>query len=450
MRLISQRALVYTAVGVVAMSLWVTGLVARQRAAAAMATAATAYVNSLTPEQKQKGVFPMPDKACLDAETSTCEWTKWAFIPASMSPRNGVPLKDMTEQQRQRAHDLMKASMSQAGYTTATTIMSLELVMRVTENADETGRSGGQPVGQFVMTAPTPTLGAACGLGDMSAVVPAPGVPTGRRGGGARAGGQPGGAPGGGQAAGGAAQPGGGGARAGGGGGRAGGGAPIIRDPGLYYFSVFGEPSTKTAWGWRVEGHHVSFRFAVDGAKMTVATTPNFLGANPARVPDGAPNPGLRALALQEDTARALMQSMTPAQCSVALVSGTPIGDVGSGTRLKVDPANPLGIPAAEMTPAQRDLLMKLLESYTNVMAADIAADRVNKIKAAGIEKITFAWSGSSEPRQPYFYQVQGPTFVLEHNNTQNNANHIHSVWRDYNGDFGRDLLAEHLAAMPH
>ena len=447
MRLTSQRALVCTAVGVVAISLWAAGLVARQRAAASMATAATAYVNSLTPEQKQKGVFPMPDKACLDAETSACEWTKWAFIPASMSPRNGVPLKDMTQAQRQRAHDLMKASMSQAGYTTATTIMSLELVMRVTEGADETGRTGGQPVGQFVMTTPAPTLGAACGLGDMSAVVSAPGVPTGRRGGGAPAGGQPGG----GQAAGGAAQPGGGGGRAGGGGrGGGGGGAPIIRDPDLYYFSVFGEPSTKTAWGWRVEGHHVSFRFAVDGAKMTVATTPNFLGANPARVPDGAPNPGLRALALQEDSARALVQSLTPAQCSVALVSGKPIGDVGSGTRLKVDPANPLGMAAAQMTPAQRDLLMKLLESYTNVMAADIAADRVNKIKAAGIEKITFAWSGSSEPRQPYFYQVQGPTFVLEHNNTQNNANHIHSVWRDYNGDFGRDILGEHLAAVPH
>jgi hypothetical protein len=412
-----------------------------------MAAAATAYVDSLTPEQKKQGVFPMPDKACLDAETSTCEWTKWAFIPASMSPRNGVPIKDMTEAQRQRAHDLMKASMSQAGYTTATTIMSLESVLRITENADATGRSGGQPVGQFVVTSPTPTLGAACGLGDMSAVVPAPGVPTGRRGGGARAGGQPGG----GQAAGGAAQAGGGGGRAARGG-RAGGGggAPIIRDPELYYFSVFGEPSTKTAWGWRVEGHHVSFRFAVDGTKMTVSSTPNFLGANPARVPDGAPNAGLRALALQEDTARALVQSLTPEQCSVALVSGSPIGDVGSGTRLKVDPANPLGMAAAQMTPAQRELLMNLLESYTNVMAADIAADRVNKIKAAGIEKITFAWSGSSEPRQPYFYQVQGPTFVLEHNNTQNNANHIHSVWRDYNGDFGRDILGEHLAAMPH
>ena len=110
--------------GVVAISLWAAGLVARQRAAATMAAAATAYVNSLTPEQKPEGVFPMPDKACLDAETSTCEWTKWAFIPASMSPRNGVSLKDMTPAQRQRAHNLMKASMSQAGYTTATTIMS--------------------------------------------------------------------------------------------------------------------------------------------------------------------------------------------------------------------------------------------------------------------------------------------------------------------------------------
>jgi hypothetical protein len=144
------------------------------------------------------------------------------------------------------------------------------------------------------------------------------------------------------------------------------------------------------------------------------------------------------------------VQSLTPAQCSVALVSGTPVGDDGSGTRLKIDPANPLGMAAAEMTAAQRDLLMTLLESYTNVMAVDLAADRLDKIKAAGIEKITFAWSGSSEPRQPYFYQVQGPTFVLEHNNTQNNANHIHSVWRDYDGDFGRDILGEHLAAMPH
>jgi uncharacterized membrane protein YgcG len=435
MSLGSHRAVVFTVTGIVAIGLWTAGTLARQRAAAVMTTAATAYVNSLTPEQKQQGVFAMPDRACLDAEASECEWTRWAFIPASMSPRNGVPLKDMTAEQRQRAHDLMKASLSQAGYTTATTIMSLESVLRVTENADETGRSGGQPVGQFAVTPPTPTLGTACGLGDMGAVVPAPGVATpGRRGGGARRGGQAGGR-----------------GRAAGGGNRAGGGgAPIIRDPDLYYFSVFGEPSTTTAWGWRVEGHHVSFRFAVDGAKMTVAATPNFLGANPARVPDGAPNPGLRALALQEDTARALMHSLTPAQCSVALVSGTPVGDIGSGTRLKVDPANPLGLAATEMTPAQRDLLTKLLESYTNVMAADIAADRMSKITAAGIDKIAFAWSGSSEPRQPYFYQVQGPTFVLEHNNTQNNGNHIHSVWRDYNGDFGRDLLGEHLAAVAH
>ena len=105
----------------------------------------------------------MPDKACLDAETSACEWTNWASSPRACR-RKRRPLKDMTPAQRQ-AHDLMKASMSQAGYTTATTIMSFESVMRVTEGADETGRSGGQPVGQFVMTTPAPTLGAACGLG---------------------------------------------------------------------------------------------------------------------------------------------------------------------------------------------------------------------------------------------------------------------------------------------
>ena len=93
---------------------------------------------------------------------------------------------------------------------------------------------------------------------------------------------------------------------------------------------------------------------------------------------------------------------------------------------------------------------MKLIDSYASIMPPDIAAGRLAKIKEAGTEKIMFAWSGSTEKGRQYQYQVQGPTFLIEHNNTQNNGNHIHAVWRDFNGDFGRDILAEHMAALPH
>ena len=177
----------------------------------------------------------------------------------------------------------MKASLSQAGYTTATTIMSLELVLRVTENADETGRSGGQPVGQFVITPPAPTLGAACGLGDMSASSRAPARAAGRRGGGGGGGGQAravdraavrpagGGQPGGGQAAAWRLR-----SQAGGGQRRrrrSGGRSEVAAArrssaiPSSTTSACSASPPRRRQWGWRVEGHHVSFRFAVDGGE---------------------------------------------------------------------------------------------------------------------------------------------------------------------------------------
>jgi hypothetical protein len=159
---------------------------------------------------------------------------------------------------------------------------------------------------------------------------------------------------------------------------------------------------------------------------------------------------GTRALAAQEDLARTLVAALNAKQQAVALVAPTPRNDVQSGTAVRVDPLQPAGLAATEMTPAQREMLWRIIESYSAVMPADIAADRLAKIKTAGTEKLTFAWAGSTEKGQRYHYQVQGPTFVIEHNNTQNNGNHIHSVWRDFNGDFGRDLLAEHMAALPH
>jgi hypothetical protein len=183
---------------------------------------------------------------------------------------------------------------------------------------------------------------------------------------------------------------------------------------------------------------------------MQVTSTPQFLGANPAQVPQGYALAGTRVLAAQEDLGRALVLALDAKQRGVAVVAPTPGGDVKTATTVRVNALEPVGLAATEMTAAQRDMLMRIIESYSGVMSADVAADRLAKIKAAGTEKLTFAWAGSTDKGQRYHYQVQGPTFVIEHNNTQNNGNHIHSVWRDFNGDFGRDLLAEHMAAIQH
>ena len=379
--------------------------VARQRAAAAMAKAANEFVSSLTSDQRTKAVYPV----------SSEEWTRWNFIPASMFPRNGISFKELNQAQRQRAHDLMKASLSQTGYLTASSVMQLENVLREIEGPSA---SAGAPPAAAQPAQPAPA--------------PAPPAdPAAGEGGGARGGGQRGG-------------------RGGRGGGGDGGGAPVIRDPELYYVTVFGDPSAKGAWGWRLEGHHVSLRFAVDNGKLLVSSTPQFLGSNPAEVPYGyGPYTGLRVLAAQEDAARSLVLALDAKRQAIAIVAPNPRA-FASGTKVKFDPQTPVGLPMSQMTPPQRDMLMKLIDSYATIMPADIAAERLAKIKAAGTDTIAFAWSGPTEKGRQYQYQVQGPTFLIEHNNTQNNGNHIHAVWRDFNGDFGRDVLAEHMAALPH
>jgi hypothetical protein len=374
--------------------LWGGVTIAQQRAAAAMATAANAFLASLTAEQRAKATF------ALNAD----ERTHWNFIPTSMFPRNGLPLKEMTEPQRQRAHDLLKASLSQAGYQTATAIMDLENILKEIEGRAAAGRAAS------AAGAGLPALAVAQG-----AAAPAP-----------AAGGRQGGRQGGGR-----------------------GGAPIVRDAELYFFSIFGTPSASSGWALRIEGHHLSMHFAIDGAKATVVTTPFFMGSNPAEVREG-PKTGFRALGAQEDSARALLASLTEAQKTTALIAPQPPGEIATATTVKIDPLTPAGLLASDMTAPQRDLLMKVLDSYTVVQTADVAADRMAKIRAAGIEKIGFVWAGSTEKGQRYHYRIQGPTFLIEHNNTQNQGNHVHSVWRDFNGDFGRDLLAEHLKAVAH
>jgi hypothetical protein len=222
----------------------------------------------------------------------------------------------------------------------------------------------------------------------------------------------------------------------------------IVRDPELYFFSVFGSPTARDAWGWRVEGHHISLNFTVVNGTL-VSSTPSFFGSNPAEVPDG-PKKGMRILAQEEDAARTLLLALDPATRAKATIETVAPGDIVTTNAVKVDPLSPVGLKASDMTAPQRDMLLRLIDVYTSDMASDIAADRLAKMRRAGVEKVAFAWAGGTEHGQKHYYRVQGPTFLIEYDNTQNDANHIHSVWRDFEGDFGRDLLREHVKSTPH
>ena len=330
---------------------WVAGVtIASERSASSMANAATKFLASLSPEQRQQATFPVESE----------ELTRWHYVPAQQFPRNGLPIRAMNEAQRALAQELLKTGLSQRGYTQATTIMTdLEMILKALENGS------------------------------------------------------------------------------------------AMRDPEQYCFSIFGTPAAKGVWGWRVNGHHLSLHFNVANGSA-VASAPTFFGSNPAEVRVEGPKKGLRVLGDREDTARALLMALDAPQRTTATLEGVAPNDIVTKTAAKVDPLSPAGVAASAMTPKQRELLMAVIETYTSSMAPDIAAERVAQLKTAGLDKITFAWAGESEVGKKHYYRVQGPTFLIEYDNTQNDGNHVHSVWRDFNGDFGRDLLREHVQGVHH
>jgi hypothetical protein len=229
-------------------------------------------------------------------------------------------------------------------------------------------------------------------------------------------------------------------------------GRQFARDHEAYQFSVFGTPGDRKAWGWRFEGHHVSVRFDVVGGALT-SSTPSFFGANPAEVrvdvPDAAPR-GTRVLGPEEDAARALLDALDASQKTAAIVPGVTPNEMLTANNLKADPQSPLGVKASAMTAAQKEKLMALVDVYAGYMTPEVAAERMDRLTKAGLDNIAFAWAGETERGKKHYYRLQGPTFLVEYDNAQNDGNHIHSVWRDFNGDFGADLLREHLKSAPH
>ena len=315
----------------------------QRRATAETTTAATQFLASLTPEQREKANLKFEDANRFD----------WHYVPRP-GQRKGLPLKEMTPAQRQAAQKLLASALSAKGIKQTGQIMNdLELVLRG--------------------DGPNPAMN---------------------------------------------------------------------RDPEMYYFTVFGTPGDKKAWGWRVEGHHLSQNFTIANGTFS-SWTPDFYGANPAEVMQGS-RKGLRVLAAEEDKAFALLRALDAQQKQIAVLQDKVPNDMITTNARRVNPLSPDGLPAAKMTPASRRCCAIWSTNTRRAWSTTSPAERMRRINAAGFDKVTFAWIGADALHEPHYYRVQGPTFLIEFDNVQTSANHIHSVWRDFNGDFGDDVLKTH------
>jgi hypothetical protein len=220
------------------------------------------------------------------------------------------------------------------------------------------------------------------------------------------------------------------------------------RDPENYAWSIFGDPEAGTAWGWRVEGHHLSLNFTF-AAGSAVAVTPAFMGANPARVLSG-PLEGLRVLGAQEDIARELVRGLPAAHRERAIIAAESLGNIVSGPGRADDLRGPVGLPLGEMATSQRELAERLIEEFVGNLSTELAEAQRARIREAGIGAIHFAWGGPVEPGHAHYFRLHGPRLLVEHDNTQNDANHVHSVWRDPTRDFALDILGEHYRSGHH
>lgn len=360
-----------------------------------MRLAASAWLTSLGPDQREQATF---------AADNDDERRRFFYTPIE---RGGLPLLEMDPRQRQLATALLASGLSTGGYNTATTVIGLELTLD--------GREG------FVER-PYPLRA----------------------------------------------------------------GITAFRDPQLYYVAIFGDPGGSEPWSWRFGGHHVCVQYTIAGDAL--APTPAFLGANPANFALGENN-HVRPLGEVEDRARTLLHALDVARRDTAVIAAHAPEDLttqnaprlvdgyerigtwrmmGSedsaaliegrrrtrerlGLTAEDDEAlrfrfQPAGLPAAAMTAAQRDLLASLVRAYLDRMPEEVAASEASRLFGDALDSVHFAWAGGLEAGEPHYYRLQAPRLLVEYDNTQDNVNHIHSIWRDPDGDFGADVLADHYA----
>ncbi len=222
------------------------------------------------------------------------------------------------------------------------------------------------------------------------------------------------------------------------------------RDSGKYYFSIFGNPASDSIWGWRLEGHHIAFNFSSDG-KGLVSGTPGFLGANPAVVLSGAQK-GKEVLKEETKLGFELLNSLNSGQKEKAIINTKAPSEIITGNSRKAMIQNPQGILYSELNEEQQKRLLQLLGIYIHRYKEPFADKLMKDVETAGLKELRFAWAGDQQPGvgHPHYYRIQGPTIIIEYDNTQNNANHVHTVIRDLKNDFGGDQLLEHYKHGKH
>lgn len=329
-----RASVLLASVAVVGLALWAGAQI--EPTGSRMAVTADRFLDSLTEAQTAKATFTYDSPERLN----------WHFIPRA---RKGLPIKELSPEQRALAFALVQSGLSGAGFLKATTIMSLEQILRELEK-----------------------------------------------------------------------------------------GSGPVRDPELYYMTIFGKPNDRGKWGWRIEGHHLSLNFSLEDGKI-VAATPAFFGSNPGQVRQG-PREGLQTLADRDERALRLVQALDDEQRKKAVFAEKAPGEIRAAATPQPPTDAAVGIAYGEMNADQKPALRALVESYAMDMPIEVAKAWLDEISSAGSENVKFTWAGPADRSQGHAYRIQGPTFLIEFNNTQNNANHVHSVWRNMLGDFGIPL----------
>lgn len=223
---------------------------------------------------------------------------------------------------------------------------------------------------------------------------------------------------------------------------------PDFRNPELYFATFYGDPGTDEKWAWSFEGHHISLNFTV--VEGEVSMVPRFLGARPSLIPEGSRKGEKTALHREEDLGIELIQSMTDEQLDKAIFLETAFWEIVTNVATETGPLTFEGIMMGELSDSQQVLLLDIINEYLSAMPKELAEKRYENLKNEEFNEIEFAWAGATNLGEPHYYRIQGKTFLIEFDNTQDDANHIHTVWRDFDGDFGKDLLREHYNNSPH
>ncbi len=224
---------------------------------------------------------------------------------------------------------------------------------------------------------------------------------------------------------------------------------PDFRDPANYALAIFGLPSADEPWSWRFEGHHLSLTFTIVPG-VGVAATPSFFGSNPATVPSGHRQAGAELLVQERKLGFGLLHDLNDVQKRSAVIATRSLGDIVTGPGRETSLSCVQGLALREMSEAQRRIAMQLVGAFIGHLRPELAALEELKIRESGVEAIHFAWAGSLKPGSPHYFRLHGPSLLIEYDNTQNAANHVHTVWHNPANGFGNDMLKEHYARSAH